>query len=141
MYQECPVLLSCLLLYIFCNCTSLSTFDLCFTFLCISFHCSVRFGTFCASLSFFIIDALSLYIYRVNEDSNNNIKAKKRVERRNSRALEPVGKLKPPTISDVGQFFDVHVTLSAHPGHFIVQPLHDTNELKVRTKAYIFRLC
>jgi len=74
---------------------------------------------------------------RVNEDSNNNIKAKKRVERRNSRALEPVGKLNPPTISDVGQYFDVHITLAAHPGHFIVQPLNDANDLKVHTKAHI----
>jgi len=73
-----------------------------------------------------------LCICRTNEDGNNNIKlSKKRLERRNSRVLESVVKLNPPTISDVGQYFDVHVTLAAHPGHFIVQPLNDAGELKV----------
>ncbi|XP_072742893.1 tudor domain-containing protein 7 [Anoplolepis gracilipes] len=68
---------------------------------------------------------------KVNEDGNNNIKSsKKRLERRNSRALESGGKLNPPTISDIGQYFDVHVTLAAHPGHFIVQPLNDAGALK-----------
>lgn len=68
---------------------------------------------------------------KVNEDGNNNIKSsKKRLERRNSRILESVGKLNPPTISDIGQYFDIHVTLAAHPGHFIVQPLNDAGKLK-----------
>lgn len=68
---------------------------------------------------------------KAHEDGNNNIKlSKKRLERRNSRALESVSKLNPPTISDIGQYFDVHVTLAAHPGHFIVQPLTDAGELK-----------
>ncbi|XP_070158766.1 tudor domain-containing protein 7 [Polyergus mexicanus] len=70
-------------------------------------------------------------LLKVNEDGNNNIKSsKKRLERRNSRVLDSVGKLNPPTISDIGQYFDVHVTLAAHPGHFIVQPLNDTGKLK-----------
>jgi len=69
---------------------------------------------------------------RANEDSNNNTKFKKRVDRKNSRAPETVGKLNPPIISDIGQYFDVHVTLVAHPGHFIVQPLNNASELKVR---------
>lgn len=74
----------------------------------------------------------TLYICRVNEDGNNNIKlSKKRLDRRNSRAFESVSKLDPPTISDIGQYFDVHVTLAAHPGHFIVQPLKDASKLKV----------
>lgn len=75
-----------------------------------------------------------LCICRANEDGNNNVNkstsTKKRLERRNSRAFES-NKLNPPTISDVGQYFDVHVTLAAHPGHFIVQPLNDAGELKV----------
>ncbi|KAL6449346.1 hypothetical protein ACFW04_000747 [Cataglyphis niger] len=71
---------------------------------------------------------------KVNEDGNNNIKSsKKRLERRNSRAFESVSKLDPPTISDIGQYFDVHVTLAAHPGHFIVQPLNDASKLKTMT--------
>ncbi|XP_071572100.1 tudor domain-containing protein 7 [Temnothorax nylanderi] len=67
---------------------------------------------------------------KVNEDANNNTKSKKRLDRKASRAPEAVGKLNPPVISDIGQYFDVHVTLVAHPGHFIVQPLNDTNELQ-----------
>ncbi|XP_011268042.1 tudor domain-containing protein 7 [Camponotus floridanus] len=71
-------------------------------------------------------------LLKTNEDGNNNIKlSKKRIERRNSRVLESIVKLNPPTISDVGQYFDVHVTLAAHPGHFIVQPLNDARELKM----------
>lgn len=68
---------------------------------------------------------------RANEDNNNNNKSKKRLDRKSSRAPESVGKLNPPVISDIGQYFDVHVTLVAHPGHFIVQPLNDANKLKV----------
>ncbi|KAH0955716.1 hypothetical protein HN011_002636 [Eciton burchellii] len=66
-----------------------------------------------------------------NEDSNNNVKSKKRLERRNPRALPPetVSKLNPPMIPD--KYFDVHVTLAAHPGHFIVQPLINAKELKI----------
>lgn len=67
---------------------------------------------------------------KVNEDGNNNNKSKKRLDRKSPRAPESVGKLNPPAISDIGQYFDVHVTLVAHPGHFIVQPLNDANELK-----------
>ncbi|XP_014473418.1 PREDICTED: tudor domain-containing protein 7 isoform X2 [Dinoponera quadriceps] len=64
-----------------------------------------------------------------NEDGNNNIKPKKRLERKNSRILES-GKLNPPMISDIGQYFDVHVSLAAHPGHFIVQPLDSMGSMK-----------
>lgn len=67
---------------------------------------------------------------KVNEDSNNNNKSKKRLERKNPRATESVSKLNPPDISDIGEYFDVHVTLVAHPGHFIVQPLNNASELK-----------
>lgn len=70
-------------------------------------------------------------MYRINEDSNNNNKPKKRLDRKSSRAPEVVVKLNPPIISDIGQYFDVHVTLVAHPGHFIVQPLDNGSELKV----------
>ncbi|XP_018370811.1 PREDICTED: tudor domain-containing protein 7 [Trachymyrmex cornetzi] len=69
---------------------------------------------------------------KINEDSNNNNnnKSKKRLDRKNTRAPEIVGKLNPPKISDIGQYFDVHVTLVAHPGHFIVQPLNNANQLR-----------
>lgn len=70
-------------------------------------------------------------LHRANEDNNNN-KTKKRLERKSSRVPESVGKLNPPIISDIGHYFDVHVTLVAHPGHFIVQPLNNAGELKVR---------
>ena len=71
-------------------------------------------------------------MYRIKEDSNNNNKSKKRLDRKSTRAPEIVGKLNPPVISDIGQYFDVHVTLVAHPGHFIVQPLNNANQLRVR---------
>ncbi|XP_025155538.1 tudor domain-containing protein 7 isoform X2 [Harpegnathos saltator] len=64
-----------------------------------------------------------------NEDGNNNIKPKKRLEHKNSRILES-GKLNPPTISDIGHFFDVHVALASHPGHFIVQPLNNMGDMR-----------
>jgi len=71
-------------------------------------------------------------MYRIKEDSNNNNKSKKRLDRKSTRAPEIVGKLNPPVISDIGQYFDVHVTLVAHPGHFIVQPLNNASQLRVR---------
>ncbi|XP_018318285.1 tudor domain-containing protein 7 isoform X2 [Mycetomoellerius zeteki] len=67
---------------------------------------------------------------KINEDSNNNNKSKKRLDRKSTRAPEIVGKLNPPVISDIGQYFDVHVTLVAHPGHFIVQPLNNASQLR-----------
>ncbi|XP_039306153.1 tudor domain-containing protein 7 isoform X3 [Solenopsis invicta] len=67
---------------------------------------------------------------KVNEDGNNNNKPKKRLDRGNSRGPELVEKLNPPVISDIGQYFDVHITLVSHPGHFIVQPLNNADELK-----------
>ncbi|KYM99296.1 PREDICTED: tudor domain-containing protein 7 isoform X2 [Cyphomyrmex costatus] len=67
---------------------------------------------------------------KINDDSNNNNKSKKRLDRKNTRAPEIVGKLNPPVISDIGQYFDVHVTLVAHPGHFIVQPLNNASQLR-----------
>lgn len=73
---------------------------------------------------------------RANEDSNNNNKPKKRLDRKSFGAPESVVKLNPPIISDIGQYFDVHVTLVAHPGHFIVQPLNDANELKVKLDTF-----
>jgi len=71
-------------------------------------------------------------MYRIKEDSNNNNKSKKRLDRKSTRVPEIVGKLNPPVISDIGQYFDVHVTLVAHPGHFIVQPLNNASQLRVR---------
>ncbi|XP_011630819.1 tudor domain-containing protein 7 [Pogonomyrmex barbatus] len=67
---------------------------------------------------------------KIDEDNNNNNKFKKRLERKNSRAPESVGKLNPPIIPPIGSYFDVHVTLVAHPGHFIVQPLENVNKLR-----------
>ncbi|XP_011061556.1 PREDICTED: tudor domain-containing protein 7-like isoform X1 [Acromyrmex echinatior] len=67
---------------------------------------------------------------KIKEDSNNNNKSKKRLDRKSTRAPEIVGKLNPPVISDIGQYFDVHVTLVAHPGHFIVQPLNNVSQLR-----------
>ncbi|XP_020295930.1 tudor domain-containing protein 7 isoform X2 [Pseudomyrmex gracilis] len=68
---------------------------------------------------------------KVNDDLvNNNVKVKKRLERKVSRVLESVGNLQPPTISDIRKYFDVHVILVAHPGHFIVQPLNDASHLE-----------
>jgi len=66
---------------------------------------------------------------RINEHSTMS---KKWLDGKNSRAPETIGKLTPPIILDVDQHFKVHVTLVAHPGHFIVQSLNNTNELQVR---------
>ncbi|XP_039303935.1 tudor domain-containing protein 7 isoform X2 [Solenopsis invicta] len=65
---------------------------------------------------------------KINKDGNNINKPKKC--RENSRASEFVEKLNPPVISDIGQYFDVHVTLVLSPGYFIVQPLNNVNELR-----------
>ncbi|EZA47760.1 tudor domain-containing protein 7A [Ooceraea biroi] len=72
-----------------------------------------------------------LELAKANGDSNNNVKTKKRLERKNSRALEAASKLNPPEISDIGHYFDVHVTLAAHPGHFIVQPRDSGSKLQM----------
>ncbi|KAL0103402.1 hypothetical protein PUN28_017578 [Cardiocondyla obscurior] len=68
---------------------------------------------------------------RSNTEDKNNNKTKKRFERKSSsRAIESVIKLNPPKIPDIGQYFEVRVSLVAHPGHFIVQPLEDAQKLK-----------
>jgi len=66
---------------------------------------------------------------RVNERSTMS---KKWLDGKNSRAPETIGKLTPPIILDIGQYFKVQVTLVAHLGHFIVQSLNNTNELQGR---------
>jgi len=65
---------------------------------------------------------------RVNERSTMS---KKWLDGKNSRAPETIGKLTPSIYSDIDQYFKVYVTLVAHPGHFIVQPLNNTSELQV----------
>ena len=77
---------------------------------------------------------VSMCIYRVNKDGNNNNQPKKRLDRGNSRAPE----LNPPVISDIGQYFDVRIILVFNPGYFIVQPLNNANELKVRINKYFY---
>jgi len=66
---------------------------------------------------------------RVNERSTMS---KKWFDGKNSRAPETIGKLTLRIILDIGQYFKVHVTLIAHPEHFIIQSLNNTNELQVR---------
>ena len=39
--------------------------------------------------------------------------------------------LKAPHIPSVGSYFDVHITMAAHPGNFTIQPLNSNQELAV----------
>ncbi|CAK9801891.1 Tudor domain-containing protein 7 [Anthophora quadrimaculata] len=68
-------------------------------------------------------------------DGNNNIKPRKRIERMNSKLAgkeddDVVKSLKPPKISGIGDYFDVHVTMAAHPGNFTIQPFDDKRLLE-----------
>ncbi|XP_054015092.1 tudor domain-containing protein 7-like [Hylaeus anthracinus] len=77
-----------------------------------------------------INNTLDFYFREMQGDGNNNIKEKKRTERSNSKYAgnevnESVKSLKPPKISGIGEYFDVHVTMAAHPGNFTVQPFDD----------------
>lgn len=45
--------------------------------------------------------------------------------------------LKPPKISGIGKYFDVHVSMAAHPGHFTIQPFDDKRSLEVISSAYL----
>lgn len=83
------------------------------------------------------------YICRTHGDGNNNIKPRKRIERMNSKFAgseddDVVKSLKPPKISGIGEYFDVHVTMAAHPGNFTVQPFDDKRSLEVNVIFYLF---
>ena len=71
---------------------------------------------------------------RSHGDGNNNTKPRKRLERANSRLVgtegEEVKLLKPPKISGIGEYFDVHVSMAAHPGNFTIQPFDDKRSLE-----------
>ncbi|XP_076247225.1 tudor domain-containing protein 7 tapas isoform X2 [Calliopsis andreniformis] len=71
---------------------------------------------------------------RSHGDGNNNMKTRKRLERTNSKLAgnedEDVRVLKPPKISGIGEYFDVHVTMAAHPGNFTVQPFDEKRSLE-----------
>ncbi|KAG7205807.1 hypothetical protein KM043_007752 [Ampulex compressa] len=87
-------------------------------------------------------------LLRLQGDGNNNVKPRKRVERLNSKTntvenIETEKSLKPPKISAINNFFDVHVVMAANPGNFIVQPFADKevlkammNQLQVACNAY-----
>ncbi|XP_043254220.1 tudor domain-containing protein 7-like [Colletes gigas] len=80
--------------------------------------------------------ALEDELMKSQGDGNNNIKPRKRIERVNFKftgieAGEVVKSLKPPKISGIGEYFDVHVTMAAHPGNFTVQPFDDKRSLEV----------
>lgn len=65
-------------------------------------------------------------------DGNNNVKLKKRIERTSSRLNDDdnvIKSLKPPKIK-FDEYFDVHVTMAAHPGNFTIQPLGDKQSLE-----------
>lgn len=74
-------------------------------------------------------------ILRSHGDGNNNTKPRKRIERANSRLAgsegDEVKLLKPPKISGIGEYFDVHVPMAAHPGNFTIQPFDDKHSLEV----------
>ncbi|KZC05161.1 Tudor domain-containing protein 7 [Dufourea novaeangliae] len=78
--------------------------------------------------------ALEDELTRSQGDGNNNIKPRKRIERANSKLAgnedDEVRCLKPPKISGIGEYFDVHVTMAAHPGNFTIQPFDDKRSLE-----------
>nr|XP_033339584.1 tudor domain-containing protein 7-like [Megalopta genalis]XP_033339585.1 tudor domain-containing protein 7-like [Megalopta genalis] len=78
--------------------------------------------------------ALEDELTRSQGDGNNNIKPRKRIERINSKLVgcedNEIRTLKPPKISGLGEYFDVHVTMAAHPGNFTVQPFEDKRLLE-----------
>ncbi|KAG9430713.1 tudor domain-containing protein 7 isoform X1 [Apis mellifera carnica] len=79
--------------------------------------------------------ALEEELTKTHGDGNNNVKPRKRIERINSKLAgddddEVVKSLKPPKISGIGEYFDVHVTMAAHPGNFTIQPFDDKQLLE-----------
>ncbi|XP_015187922.1 PREDICTED: tudor domain-containing protein 7B-like [Polistes dominula] len=58
-------------------------------------------------------------------DGNNNVKLRKRITSRvaTNENDDIIQTLKPPKITGIREFFDVHVTMAANPGNFTVQPL------------------
>ncbi|XP_066601357.1 tudor domain-containing protein 7-like isoform X2 [Prorops nasuta] len=79
---------------------------------------------------------------KVNGDGNNNIKKPKRIlTKTHSSVDENDGRcLKPPTISEIGEYFDVHVTMAANPGNFTVQPFDNTQGL-VQMMGQLQQVC
>ncbi|XP_012284701.1 tudor domain-containing protein 7A [Orussus abietinus] len=72
-------------------------------------------------------------LIRTNGDGNNNTRVRKRLDRIMSRHGEGDSvacSLKPPRISNIGSYFDVHVTMAANPGNFTVQPYEDSVPLE-----------
>ncbi|XP_033207239.1 tudor domain-containing protein 7A-like isoform X2 [Belonocnema kinseyi] len=72
-----------------------------------------------------------------NDDDNNNVGTRKRSERLTSRygssadRTDPCQRnaLRTPNIPPTGSYFDVHVSMAANPGNFVVQPHEDQLEL------------
>ncbi|XP_076172297.1 tudor domain-containing protein 7 tapas isoform X2 [Ptiloglossa arizonensis] len=77
--------------------------------------------------------ALEDELTRSQGDGNNNIKPRKRSNSKfaGNEVDEIVKSLKPPKISGIGEYFDVHVTMAAHPGNFTVQPFRDKLSLEI----------
>lgn len=50
---------------------------------------------------------------------------------------EVLKSLKPPQISGIGEYFDIHVTMAAHPGNFTIQPYKDKSALEVNIISYL----
>ncbi|KAF7386779.1 hypothetical protein HZH66_011231 [Vespula vulgaris] len=65
-------------------------------------------------------------------DGNNNVKSRKRITSRTitNEDDDVIKTLKPPKITGLGEFFDVHITMAANPGNFTVQPLDDKRSLE-----------
>ncbi|XP_017881985.1 tudor domain-containing protein 7A-like [Ceratina calcarata] len=79
--------------------------------------------------------ALEEELIKTNGDGNNNVKPRKRIERMNSKLADNENgdyrlSLKPPKIGAIRDYFDVHVTMAAHPGNFTVQPYDDKQALQ-----------
>ncbi|OAD62297.1 Tudor domain-containing protein 7 [Eufriesea mexicana] len=79
--------------------------------------------------------ALEEELTKTHGDGNNNVKPRKRIERISSKSTgyeedDILKSLKPPKISGIGEYFDVHVTMAAHPGNFTIQPFDDKRSLE-----------
>ncbi|XP_058793772.1 tudor domain-containing protein 7A-like [Phymastichus coffea] len=66
---------------------------------------------------------------KIDDNNNDKTKSRSRKDRKslNNRNEFP---LKIPEIPPINQYFDVIITMAAHPSNFTVQPLHSVNELK-----------
>lgn len=89
-----------------------------------------------------LFNLVVLIFFRANGDGNNNVRPRRRIERTNSRVNGQVEEsrkeLQPPKIPEIGEYFDVHVTMAANPSNFTVQPHANKAALAVRSLKLLY---